>query len=265
MARLRRPSLREINIYNKLVEQQNKVRKKLLVIHKKNEEASGAGRLPALIVPKKAKKIRTNMFYGLDKQSLKRRLQAFWGRYHEAKSLFGKGIKSYLSRVVKDGYINLWKEQIQEKFGLLPEGSFGRFSPEQIKENSDVSEFLIVYNQLIGFSPEVFLALLYEKKIIQFTFIYQEMNGLHNDKENTWIHQQYEMLSLYRSPKARNEVMVRAGISEDRESKKIYSEDEVASTYSGKHNRDTMNKARAEQHNYEARIARQAEKAKGGK
>ena len=59
---LRKPSQRSINLYNRLIEQQNKVRKTLIHVHKKAEETIGAGRLPALIIPKSAHKIRNNQF-----------------------------------------------------------------------------------------------------------------------------------------------------------------------------------------------------------
>ena len=83
---MRVPSERTINLYNRLVANQNKVRKTLIRLHKNAEETSGAGRLPALVIPKSARRIKNNYFQVLSKDELKRRLKAFYNKLRQAKA-----------------------------------------------------------------------------------------------------------------------------------------------------------------------------------
>ena len=252
---LRRPSQHSIDLYNKLVEQQNKVRRRLLRIHKKAEEAIPVGRLPALIIPKKARKI-TNKYFEVDKMNLKRKIKAFWKKYNQAKEFFGQGIKSYLSRTLKDGYLELWRNQMQEQLGIKPEGGINAkvgawyFSPSQLQEmNEEERKIAQIYNFLARLSPEVFLALLYRGKLLQFQFIYEEMRyGAR--KEYSWIDQQVELLEPYRSRKVQAELLRQDEILRDEEMKtrvstrekgKINSSREL--TNSGEHESETLNKA----------------------
>ena len=246
---LRRPSQHSIDLYNKLVEEQNKVRRRLLRIHKKAEETIPAGRLPALIIPKKARKI-TREYFEVDKMSLKRKLRAFWKKYSQAKEFFGQGIKSYLSRTLKDGYLELWRNQMQEQLGIMVEGGKWYFTPLQLKEMSEEDRrFAEIYNFLARLSPEVFLALLYRGKLLQFQFIYEEMRyGAR--KEYSWIDQQIELLEPYRSRKVQAELLRQDEILRDEEMKtrvstrergKINSSREL--TNSGEHESETLNQA----------------------
>lgn len=203
---MRRPSQKTIDIYNQLVEKQNEVRRQLIRIHKKQEETSGAGRLPALIIPKKARKISANRFQGVDRNAIRMRVKAFWRAYGEAKDLFGKGLTSYLARTVKDGYMELWRDQIDFMGGGRPEGVASRFTKAQI-EDSYLGEFMATYNRLVSLSPEVFLALLYKGEIIAFKYIYQDMVNGTGQKENSWLEQQNQALDVYRSAKARMNLM----------------------------------------------------------
>lgn len=194
---MRKPSQRSIDLYNQLIAQQNKVRKTLTRIHKHAEETSGSGRLPALVIPRRSRKISRDYFEGLSKAELKARIRRFWSKYKEAKNLFGKGLRSYLGRTVKDGYMDLWRDQILFISGEEPQGYFGKYSKEQI-ENSFMGDFMEVYNRLISLSPEVFLAMLYHGDIIQFKYIYAEMTGMGN-REYSWIDQQVDNLDKYRT------------------------------------------------------------------
>lgn len=252
---LRRPSQHSIDLYNKLVEEQNKVRRRLLRIHKKAEETISAGRLPALIIPKKARKIANN-YFEVDKINLKRRIKAFWKKYSQAKEFFGKGIKSYLSRTLKDGYLELWRNQIQEQLGIKPEGGINAkvgawyFSSSQLEEMSEEERKIAeIYNFLARLSPEVFLALLYRGKLLQFQFIYEEMR-YGSSKEYSWIDQQMELLEPYRSRKVQAELLRQDEILRDEEMKtrvstrekgKIHSTREL--TNSGEHESETIEKA----------------------
>lgn len=220
---LRKPSQRTIDLYNQLVAQQNKVRKQLRRIHKGAEETLGVGRLPALIIPKSAHKVRQNYFEGLSKSELRRRLQAFWTRMNEAKKLFGAGIRSYLSKTVKEGYMELWRDQILFMSGEEPKGPARMFTKEQI-ENSYMGEFMQTYNRLNRLSAESFLAMLYHGDIIQFKFIYSEMIGQGN-KEYSWLEQQNDLLNTHKSLKNQKELL------------------EQMADYEGKHKKSTIKKA----------------------
>ncbi len=256
---LRRPSQHSINLYNKLVEQQNKVRRRLLRIHKKAEETISAGRLPALIIPKRAKKIPAG-YFEVDKVAqkmlLKSRIKAFWKKYSQAKEFFGQGIKSYLSRTLKDGYLELWRNQMQEQLGIKPEGGMNAkvgawyFSSSQLQEMSEEERKIAeIYNFLARLSPEVFLALLYRGKLLQFQFIYEEMR-YGSRKEYSWIDQQVELLEPYRSRKVQAELLRQDEILRDEEMKTRVSTREKGKnnssrelTNSGEHESGTLNKA----------------------
>ena len=207
MAKLRKPSQRTIDLYNQLVEQQNKVRKTLRRIHKQAEEALGAGRLPALVIPKSSHKIRDSNFDKLSKDELSRRLKMFWQRYREAKKLFSKGLKSYLAETVYKGYKELWQDS-NSGIGEKPEGAFGRYSKEQI-QNSPYGRAMEVYNILFTSGPELFLALLYTGRVIQFKYIYLELQGVGN-KEYSWLEQQVDELRGINSPKVRARIIKEA-------------------------------------------------------
>ena len=246
MAKLRRPSQHTIDLYNQLVAQQNKVRKQLLRIHRRAEETIPTGRLPALIIPKKARRISARDF-DVDKMTLKRKLQAFWDRYRKAKAFFGQGIKSYLSKTVKEGYMDLWRERMRIEMGLIPEGYRGRFSQLQMKEmTEDERRIVEIYNFLESLSPEVFLALLYRGRLIQFQFIYEEMKYGIKDKENSWSAQQADLLEDLRSRKAQIELLNQDEILRDEFGMKRYITTEGKSremTYSGEHEDKTVKKA----------------------
>lgn len=246
MAKLRRPSQHTIDLYNKLVEQQNKVRKNLIRIHKQAEETQGSGRLPALIIPKKARRISQRDF-NVDKLSLRRKLQAFWRRYREAKEFFGQGIKSYLSKTLKEGYMELWRERMQIEMGLIPEGYRNNFSKLQLNEMTESERRIAsIYNMLNRLSSEVFLALLYKGKLLQFQFIYEDMHNGTADKVNSWSEQQAFNLEDYRSRKAQIELLKQMNIERDEEAKVRVSTSEGKTremTYSGKHELETLVKA----------------------
>ena len=223
---LRIPSQRSIDLYNQLVAQQNKVRKQLQRIHKKAEETAGAGRLPALVIPKNAHKVSRDRFYGLSKSELKKRLKAFYKRYNEAKQLFGRGLRSYIAKTVKQGYMDLWRDQILFNGGEMPEGPFNLYTKEQI-ELSFLGEFMETYNKLNRLSPEVFLGLLYSGRIIQFKYIYAEMTG-NGNREYSWIDQQNDNLVGMSSKKAQMELLALMSDVEGNHQKKTIKKAEEA-------------------------------------
>ena len=165
MAKLRRPSQRTIDIYNQLVAKQNQVRKTLIKMHKQAEETLTAGRLPALVIPKRARKYRNMFSAGLSKTELKRRLKAFWDKYRTAKELFSGGVSSYLKQMVFKGYKDLWIEQL----GEAPEGKFGRYTPDQIRL-SRMGRAMEVYNMLFTHGSDLFLSLLYTDRVTEFKY-----------------------------------------------------------------------------------------------
>ena len=223
---LKIPSQRSVDLYIQLVAQQNKVRKQLQRIHKNAEETAGAGRLPALVIPKNAHKVSRDRFYGLSKSELQKRLKAFYKRYDEAKQLFGRGLRSYIARTVKQGYMELWRDQILSIGGESPAGKFNMFTKEQI-ENSSMGDFMETYNKLNRLSPEVFLGLLYSGILIQFKYIYAEMVG-NGNREYSWLDQQNDNLVGMSSKKAQMELLALMSGVEGKHQKKTIREAEEA-------------------------------------
>lgn len=197
MAKYRIPSQKSIDLYNRLVAQQNKTRKTLRRIHKQAEETLGAGRLPALVIPKSAHKIKRNYFEGLSSEQLHARLRAWYSRLHEMQTLFAKGAKSYLAKTIKEGYLDLWLDQIEAHTGERPEGFNGHiFTREQI-EKSEFGDFMQTYNRLFRLSPLSFLAMLYTGRMIAFKYIYREMEKRRGRNfEGSWLEEQNQLLSL---------------------------------------------------------------------
>ena len=209
MPKLRKPSQHSIDLYNQLVDIQNQIRKKLKRMHKNAEEVSGAGRLPALVIPKSAHKIRRSHFEGLSPAELRARLKMYWARYKTAKELFSGGLNSYLAKTVMKGYKELWLNGSGSFGGIgeKPEGYFGRFSKEQI-ENSDMGRAMEVYNLLFTHGTAFFMALLYTDKIIDFKWIYDDLTG--KVEANTYLNQQIDNVVRYLSPKNRADLMKQA-------------------------------------------------------
>ena len=185
---MRRPSQHTVDLYNQLVKKQNAVRKILKKIHKHAEETLGVGRLPALILPKKARQIRNR-----DNLNIK----LFWLRYRNMRDMFSGGLNNYLGKVVKQGYMQLWRDQI----GIDPEGYFNMYTPLQIKEAGELGKFMEVYNKLNRLSGLQFLALQYVGGITAFKWIYDEMKYGAKDKENSYLQQQLESLEKFGSGK----------------------------------------------------------------
>ena len=238
---MRKPSQHSIDLYNQLVERQNQIRKTLTRIHKRAEETFGAGRLPALVIPKKARKIL--MYQMRNTMAIKR----FWASYSEAKALFGRGLRGYLARTVKDGYMELWRDQILFNSGESPEGVASRFTREQI-ENSYMGDFMEVYNKLVSLSPEAFLTMLYTGKIIQFKYIYEDIVLGTGSKENSWLQQQKELLSLSRKD-IKDYMEWFSEYSRDTKKQSFasdleeYEEETRAYSYTGRHKKETKEKA----------------------
>ena len=193
---MRKPSQKSIDLYNRLVAQQNKVRKTLQRVHKRAEETLGAGRLPALIIPRRARKIRMNQFEGLSAKELHRRLKQYWSNLASLKEQFSRGLTSYLAKTVKEGYMELWRDQIRDFSGEKPE-AFNEhlFSKKQIEE-SEYGEFMQTYNRLFMLSPETFLAMLYTGRMLAFKFIYEEMKNVRDSYSGSWLQEQNELLNL---------------------------------------------------------------------
>lgn len=200
MAKLRKPSQHSIDLYNQLVEQQNKIRKQLRIAHKRAEEALGAGRLPALVIPKVAHKVKKSHFDNMSNA----KLRLFWRAYREKKALFGAGLTSYIARTVMEGYKELF---IDNKYGIgfKPEGAFGRYTKEQMELYPEHEKKMQAYNALFTHGSEFFLALLYSNNIPEFKWIYIEFRD--GEKEDGFLDQTVENVSRFMSPRTRAQLM----------------------------------------------------------
>lgn len=229
---MKRPSQKSIDLFNQLVERQNKVRRQLKRIHQHAEETLGAGRLPALIIPKSGRKIKPSYFEGLSPAELHRRLKAYWSKLGQLKEEFSRGLRSYLAKTVKNGYMELWRDQIELHSGETPEAFHNlRYSKDQI-ENSDYGAFMETYNKLFMMSPEVFLAMLYSGRLISFKYIYRELERVgRGGAEGSWLEEQNELLAI--GPKEQAKLV-----------EKVI-KDDLADDY--KHSKKTMDEVKAKE------------------
>lgn len=188
---LRRPSARTVDLYNQLIQKQNKVRSVLRKIHKEAEQASGAGRLPALVVPKSSHKVRPNYFNGLTKAQLQLRLKRFYESYRNLRESFGgkDPLRRYIAKTVTSGYRDLFKDLI----GIEP-ASPGFYSKSQRIHATDAmtAKYMDLYNKMFHYGNEMqFYKLLITGHIIEFKWFYREfMYGSEN--ENAYVDQQLE-------------------------------------------------------------------------
>lgn len=205
---LRRPSQRSIDLYNALVDKQNQVRKQLRKIHKHAEESIGAGRLPALVIPKTAHKIKKSYFVGLSPEKLRARLQAYWKTVRERKAIFASGLDSYLKHYVMKGYQELYTDNAYG-IGYKPNGYFGRYSKEQMEADEDNAPKMRAYNALFTRGADFFMALLYTGHVVEFKWIYLEFkNG--TSKEINFLDEQTEEANRLSSPKNRAKLYEKA-------------------------------------------------------
>ena len=257
---LRRPSQRSVDLYNQLVAQQNKVRKQLIRIHKNAEEALGAGRLPSLVIPRSAKRITRDRFYGLSTYELRRRAKEFWRKYHEAQRLFAgkRPLGRYLGRTLVDGYREIWIEKIFD--GVEPEGKTGKYTSEQIEmADKNASRLMEIFNMFFARGREMFfLSMLNAGEITQFRYIYQEFDNGLSYKEDSWAQQQIDSAMRYMDSRGRlrskeiEGLDTRAGLS-DNQVRKINKGEEEAETYSGRNRQSTIREAEKRQARAERR------------
>ena len=200
----RKPSQHSIDLYNQLVQRQNKVRNTLRRIHTEAEASKGAGRLPALVIPKKAHKLRQGHFEGRNKAILKMKIQAFWKNYRALREAFGgkDPLRKYIAKTVTRGYRDLFKDLI----GIDPEAN-GLFSKSQIVHADETTaKYMQLYNKMFRYGNEMqFYKLLITGNIIEFKWFYREfMFG--NENENLYVEEQLDIWNRANTPKAKQQL-----------------------------------------------------------
>ena len=190
-SRLKTPSQRSIDLYNQLVAKQNKVRKTLRKIHKEAEASQGAGRLPALVIPKNAHKIKQSKFKGLSRAKRKAKLEAFWADYRELRDQFAGAdpLRKYIAKTVTAGYRALFRDLI----GIEPEAN-GYYSKGQIATSDELTgKYMELFNKMFRYGNEMhFYKLLITGNILEFKYFYREfMYG--NENENTFVEEQLDV------------------------------------------------------------------------
>lgn len=194
------PSIKQLELYEELLKEQNKVRREILRRRVKQERNKSRGvTLPDIVVPKHIRVKKNIKLYRF------KSFQDYQSKVRELKRFYGKGIISYYKEGVKKNFLKDFVNVIQgasENMGaydIKPEGRGGYFSQEQIvNAPSDIQDAMKLYNRYNALSPEKF-AEMYENGFIAYLkYIYREMVQGTSNQQISFISESNEMINLYK-------------------------------------------------------------------
>lgn len=197
-----------VSEYNRIARRINRLRKKILDEHSKNE--GNSPKRPDLIVPRKVKEI--NDPYALSREQYKRYLDYARGLISDISAKTGKkDLETFYKNAYKNNYLDAILEMIntaypevifQRKVGadqdptLIEKPSlFGKFSKEQIENYPDIAEYLELYNQIVALPASQFMDMYNKGYIVYLKYIYLEMLG--SMKEYSPLLEQKELIKTF--------------------------------------------------------------------
>ena len=154
--------------YERIAKAYNKMRKRILKKQQKLKDDSTGGRLPALVVPQRHRRIQQRTALKMSRRMLREKMKALY-------KIISKGEASFY-KDFKRSYLELYRTYIIE---VEPDLRNGMYSKEQIAdmflEDPKMAQFMHDYNSIITMNPERFLVLLYTGKIPEFKWLYREL------------------------------------------------------------------------------------------
>lgn len=194
------PSLAQLDVYEELLKEQNKVRREILRRRVKIERERKGQRLPDLVIPKRAKikKLKTYRF---------KSFREYQSKVRELKRLYGRGIASYYKYTLKNNFLEAYRNMIQGamesegnyRTSYEPETMGGYYSKEQIEEAGDIGKYMRLYNQYLAMPSEKFQDMYDRGYIVPIRYIYQEMISGTKSQSVSFLEEQKEEFRIYNS------------------------------------------------------------------
>ena len=176
MAKQWSPTQRQITEYERLVKAYNKMRRQIRKVHKAFEREDEGGRVPALVLPERHRKMSLRQIRLSGRKLFQLKLK-------QLRSVVKGGLKGFYKQY-KASYLELYRTYI---IGLDPEyNPFGNgegflYSEMQIKEvaidDPNMAQFMRDYNNIVRMNPSIFAFLIKSGKIPAFKKIYEELVG----------------------------------------------------------------------------------------
>lgn len=173
------PSMEQLETYEELLKEQNKVRRKILRNRIKEERKKARGvTLPDLIVPKYVRVKKNIKLYHF------KSYREYQTKVKELRRLYGRGLVSYYTETYKREILKGWRESIDTAIKesgfavgefVKPEGRGGYYSREQIEYYKDLGRYMELYNRLNAMNPEKFQDMYANGYITPLKYIYREM------------------------------------------------------------------------------------------
>lgn len=192
-----KPTHRQATLYDKLLKQQNKLRKRLIRQRKELEESTGVGRLPDLVIPSKAHTRRNVNNYSFDSyEEFRRKLKALTNLYgYNPDNRKTDPLLRWYKLNYKDKILELWREKIADvgdrfgagKLDVLHEfghegGRYTQAEIDRIRElGGDVSrlaDYMEAYNELVGMRIAQFMDAYNNSYFPKYQFIYNDLEKL---------------------------------------------------------------------------------------
>lgn len=176
MAKQWQPTGKQLRTYDEILKKYNKMRNQIVKSHRALEEHIGAGRMPALVVPERHRKMTISQI-----RISGRRLFAL--KIKQLKRVVHGGLQKFYSDY-KKSYLELYREYIIQED---PEGYQGRFfSDLQIKEEKDpqMRQFMHDYNSIVNMNGTVFALLVKTGRVPEFRRLYDQFQGGFRPYEN---------------------------------------------------------------------------------
>lgn len=176
MAKIWSPTQKQYSEYERLLKRYNKIRNKIKKVHRYFSDADEGGRVPALVLPERHRKMTMQQIRISGRKLFQLKLK-------QLRSVVSGGMKSFY-KSYKASYLELYRTYIiQESPEYTPfnNGAPFLYSDMQIKEmaidDPKMGQFMNDYNDIVRMSPEIFAYLLKSGKIPAFKAIYADLVG----------------------------------------------------------------------------------------
>lgn len=190
------------------------MRKRITKRLTKLKDDSKGGRLPALVIPQRHRKIQQRTALKMSRRMLRMKMKALYG-------MVRKGEESFF-RDFKRSYLELYRAYIIEE---QPELRNGMYTREQIAlieiTDPQMAQFMHDYNSIVTMSPKRFITLLYTGKIPEFKWLYREIvlgiSGYQSFAEQ--MHDAIKLKSVRHETEEESEEAISSRISKKKETK----------------------------------------------
>ena len=173
MAKQWKPTERQLSTYEMLTKKYNKLRNQIIKAHKNLESVTPTGRMPALVVPERHRKMSLRQIIVSGRLLFKLKLK-------QLSKVVNHGLDGFY-KDYKRSYLELYRNYI---IGENPEGLAFKTVPmfyteEQMNttkiNDPEMAKFMGIYNSIVRLNPYVFAFLIKSGKIPEFKQLYSEL------------------------------------------------------------------------------------------